>query len=96
MSPKSTDSPAENLDKQINAHLASMSTLDPKESPEYATMVAHLETLYSLRNASAPKPMSTGEKATIAANIAGILLVLNHERLGVITSKAFSIITKLR
>lgn len=93
---KNTDSPADNLDALINTHIASMSTLDPKTDAEYPAMVTQLDTLYSLRNANAPKTMSTGEKATIAANLAGIILVLKHEHLGVITSKAFSLIGKLR
>lgn len=93
---KKTDTPAELLDAQINAHLASMSTLDPKMSPEYAEMVKHLDTLYSLRNATAPKPMSADVKATIAANLAGIILILGHERVGVITSKALGFVQKLR
>lgn len=93
---KKTDPIAENLDKLINAHIASMSTLDPKTSPEYADMVKHLDTLYSLHNANAPKPMSADAKATIAANIAGIVLILGHERVGVITSKALGFVQKLR
>lgn len=94
MFPKKTDTTAENLDLQINAHLAAMATLDPLKSQEYGDMVKHLNTLYSLRETA--KPMSTGEKATIVAHLAGIALVLNHERLGVITSKAFGLIMKLR
>ena len=92
---QTSDTPADNLDKVINSHLASMTTIGPKHA-EYPAMVTQLDTLYSLRNASAPKPMSTGEKATIAANIAGIALILNHERMGVITSKALGFILKLR
>jgi len=34
--------------------------------------------------------------ATLGANLLGILLVLHYEKLGVITSKAFGMISKLR
>lgn len=91
-----TDHTAENLDAVINKHLAVMSELDPKTATEYPEMVKTLDTLYSLRNASKPKPMSADVKATIAANLAGIVLILGHERVGVITSKALGFVAKLR
>lgn len=34
--------------------------------------------------------------ATLGANILGLFMVLHYEKLGVITSKAFSMISKLR
>jgi hypothetical protein len=33
---------------------------------------------------------------TVAANLIGIALVLNHEKLNVVTSKAFGFVTKLK
>lgn len=92
---KKTDIPAENLDKVIITHLAAMSDMGPTHT-EYPAMVQNLDTLYSLRNASAPKPMSADVKATIAANLAGIVLILTHERVGVITTKALGFVQKLR
>lgn len=95
MFPSNSENPAKNLDTVINTHLAAMQAMKPAD-PEYPEMVKQLDTLYSLRNASAPKPISAGEKATIAANLLGILLVIKHEQVGVITTKALGFISKLR
>jgi hypothetical protein len=34
--------------------------------------------------------------ATIAANLVGIVLVINHERVNVVATKAFGMLTKLK
>ena len=49
------------------------------------------------REAEAAKDgrLKNGEIAAIAANLAGILLVLNFEQLNIITGKAFSLIRKV-
>lgn len=44
----------------------------------------------------ARKRISPDTMAVIAANLLGILLVLKHERLNIVTSKALGFITKLR
>lgn len=93
---KTPDPTAEKLDMEINALLLDMYTMDKKKDAEYPAMVDQLVKLYELRNANAPKRMSADVKATIAANLAGIFLIIAHERTGVITTKALGFIQKLR
>lgn len=95
MFPSNSETPAKNLDVVINNHLASMQDMKT-ENPEYPEMVKQLDTLYSLRNASAPKPLSADTKLLAITNLAGILLIIKHEQVGVITSKALGFISKLR
>lgn len=91
-----TDKTAENLDLEINRLLLDMYAMERKKDAEYPAMVDQLVKLYSLRNANAPKKMSADVKATIVANLAGLFLIIGHERTGVITTKALGFIQKLR
>jgi uncharacterized membrane protein YkvA (DUF1232 family) len=93
---KKTDITAQNLDKEIENLLATMETMDRLRDAEYPKMVELLAKLYALRNDNTPKRMSPDAKATIAANLAGIILILGHERAHIVTSKALSFVQKLR
>lgn len=80
-----------NLDNEINSLLETMDKTD-KESADYTSMVVSLSKLYELRHTSR---ISKDTLATIGANLAGILVVLNHERAHVIASKAFGFVKKV-
>ena len=88
---KQNDDPM--LENAITAVLEGM-TLHSAHSVEYAQMVAQLETLYSLKEK--PQRVSPDTLATIFANLAGIVMIVGHERLHVVTSKALQFIMKLR
>lgn len=60
------------------------------DSEEYKTRLSSLERLYTLKQQEAPKRLSRDTMATVAANVLGILMIVSHERVHVITSKAFS------
>lgn len=62
---------------------------------EYPKMVDLLTKLYKLKEQDAPKRISPETWATIGGNLAAILLILNFERAGVITSKALAFVPKL-
>jgi hypothetical protein len=83
------------LEIAVDRLLESMKTVSV-DTEEYANMVDHLVKLHNLKEAEKPEGMSTDTKATMIANLAGILLILNHERAGIVTSKAVSFIMKLR
>lgn len=91
---KKPDYTADNLDKEINALLLDMYTMNRKTDAEYPKMVELLTKLYAQRETA--KPMSADVKATIAANLAGILILVHHEKAHVITSKAIGFVQKLR
>jgi hypothetical protein len=82
------------LDAEINLLHLDMYTED-KTSEKYAVLLDRLIKLYALKET--PKSgISADVKATIAANIAGILIIVGHERAHVVTSKALGFIQKLR
>lgn len=93
---KTPDPVAEKLNAEINRLLVDMSTMDRRADAEYPKMVELLTSLMKSRNETAPSRMSADVKATIAANIAGIVILVTHERAHVVTSKALGFIQKLR
>jgi hypothetical protein len=82
------------LDQIIDALQEFVLTLDPDDN-RYTTMVDNLSKLHKLRGEPS-KPISRDAIITTAGSLAGILLILNYERLNVVTSKAISFVTKLR
>jgi hypothetical protein len=62
-------------------------------SKEYAALVAQLQRLHEMDNTS----FSLNNSAVIAAiaNLVGIVLIINHERASVITSKAFQLLKRV-
>lgn len=91
---KTTQEPTK-LDAVIDDALSSMEGISPY-TEEYAKTVEQLSKLYKFKEQSAPKRVSPDKLAEVAGSLAGILLVLNFERLNnIVTSKAFGLVTKL-
>lgn len=68
-----------------------------QDSKEYAAAIDQLSKLYKMKEFDTPNRRVSPETiAMIAANFAGLLLVLNHERLHVIGSKAFGMVFKAK
>lgn len=65
------------------------------DSDEYKLLLDRLVTLYSLKEDNSRSKLSGDVKATIIANLAGIVILMNHERAHVITTKALSFLPKL-
>lgn len=69
-------------------------------TPEYNAISDQIVKLYALRETDSKVAstwrMSPDAKAAIVANLAGILMIVGHERTAVLTSKALALITKLR
>jgi len=63
-------------------------------TPRYSDLENRLEQLVRIKNEK--RLISWGEGLGIAANLVGIIAVINHERIGIITTKAFSLIRKGR
>lgn len=66
------------------------------DSKEHAATVRQIVELEKHRDSNKSKGISPDTILLVAANILGILLVLNYERAGVVTSKAFGMIGKVR
>jgi type I restriction-modification system DNA methylase subunit len=86
-----------NLDKEIDSILKKMEETD-KLSDEYKKLLAHLDVLYQARgkNYEPRKRISPDTMLLVAANLLGIILILNFEKLDSVTSKAIGFIVKGR
>lgn len=83
------------LEKAIDGVFKEMSYLE-SSTEEYAKMVDQLSKLYLLKEIDSKKRVSPDTMATVAANLIGIILIVGHERVHVVTSKALNFVMKLR
>jgi hypothetical protein len=83
------------LDQEI-ARLLEMLSSEDVGSDRYAQIADQLVKLYKLQEVHNTKQVSADTIATIIANLAGIIVIVGHERAHVVTSKAVSFLTKLR
>lgn len=83
----------------ITSLLEDMSGLN-SDSPEYAKMVDQLTKLYALKEIDAkidhPRRVSADTLAIVGGNILGIVMIVGHERASVLTSKALTLLSKVR
>lgn len=84
-----------NLDKEIDSIIEVLNKTQPA-SDEYKTISANLKTLYEAKAAIKNKNISADVLANIAGNLIGLVLILNYEKIGVITSKALGFVIRNR
>jgi hypothetical protein len=85
----------ENLQKEIDRVLTLMSDASPV-SNEYADLTESLTKLYALKELSSKSRVSKDTIAIVAGNLAGILMIVGHEKAHVVTSKAIGFVLKSR
>jgi len=82
------------LDEMIVKTQIELSGIDPN-TPEYNRTVARLTELYKLKEMDTSRKRISPEAVLGAAtNLLGIGLILNHEKLHVITTKALGFVKK--
>ena len=84
-----------NLDKAIDKVHLKMETLEP-DSDEYGKANENLSKLYEAKAIQAKDGFSKDTLLVVTGNLLGLLLVLNYERLGIITSKALGMLIRSR
>lgn len=85
--------PKKAIDQELAAAVEALGGLNPWD-PEYASAVAAVKTLTEARKNLSESKIDGDTKRTLGS-LAGILLVLKHEQLFVIATKAFSLIPKI-
>lgn len=83
------------LEKEIHSALNKMSKMDVS-SKEYSDSVDNLNKLLEAKEKGKSKSLSPDTLAVIAGNLLGIILILNFEKLDVVTSKALGFVLKGR
>lgn len=66
------------------------------DTEQYASMVDQLSKLYKLKEDTSKKRVSPDTLAIVAGNLLGIVVIVGYERAEVVTSKALSLLLKLR
>lgn len=89
--------PSENsgLEEVIDAVQDRLLKADPP-SDDFAKTVDQLDKLYKIKTSSREDRVSKDVLLTVAANLAGIGLILGYERANVVASKALSFVLKSR
>jgi hypothetical protein len=85
------------LEKAIDDALLELAGL-AADTEEYNKVLDKLERLYKLRapEPEPTKPVSMDTIVAVAGNLAGIILIINHERVHVIGTKALGFVGKFR
>lgn len=66
--------------------------LEPGYTDDYKSMAAHVEKLMEVQNKNS---IGMDTWATIGTHVAGLIVIMNHERAHVIASKAFGLLKKI-
>ena len=85
--------PPSRLDNEIERALKELNDKKPG-TEEYKAVLNHVETLHKIQET--PDRVSYDTMVATAANLIGIALIIRHEHVNVITSKAMSFIPKLK
>jgi hypothetical protein len=80
------------LDEEILTLLELMTQEEDKSTDKYASMAKQLAALHEL---STKSRISNETLVTIGTHLAGLVLILGHERAHVIASKAFGLVKKI-
>lgn len=83
------------LNETIERVLNDMKTEDA-HTEKYASSADQLVKLYALKTESRSRRVSPDTMATVIANLLGIGIIVGHERVHIVTSKALSFVQKLR
>lgn len=66
------------------------------DSKEYADALKHLSELHKLQEKEKPAQVSPDTLLVVGANLLGIFMIIKHEHVNVITSRAMSMLIKPR
>lgn len=77
-------------------HILAMLPITQPDSQEYAKLLTSAERLYGMLDRPKSTPISRETLVTVGANLLGILLIIKHEDVNVITSKALGFVIRTR
>ena len=83
------------VDFAVNKAFRTLNSHEP-ESPEYAKILDQIVKLHKMQMEETSKFVSKDTLALIGANLAGLLMVIKHENVNVITSRAMGLLLKPR
>jgi hypothetical protein len=87
--------PKSRLQIEIDQLVLALGAHEPN-SDEFGTIVERLSKLHKIQDDNKSKTVSPDTALSVAANLLGILMIVHHEQLYPVTSKALSFIPKIR
>jgi len=87
--------PKTKLEEALDRAYAKLENLDI-DSKEYRDCLDHIAKLHKMKEDEKPDSVSKDTVALIAANLLGIFMIIHHERVDIITSKALPFVVKPR
>lgn len=87
--------PKSKLQIEIDKLVLALGDHEPT-SEEFGTVVERLSKLHKIQEDNKPESISPNTALLVGANLLGIGMIIKHEHLNVITSKAMSFIIKPR
>lgn len=81
------------LDAEIAKTLKKLKDLD-ETTKEYGELLDRIAKLHKLKLDEQPEKISPNSALLVAANVFGIVAIIHHERLQIITTKAMGFIIK--
>lgn len=87
--------PKSKLQKEIDLAFEELRNHD-MTSEKYATVLDRVAKMQKLQAETARKPLSPDTMVSAGANLLGIMLIIRHENLNVITSKALNFVGKTK
>ena len=92
---KITNKEKTKLEKEIDAVLSEMENMNVSDD-DYEIAIEHLSRLYDIKLKDKKWNISNDTMLVVAGNLLGIMLILKHEDLNIITSKALGFVIKGR
>jgi hypothetical protein len=83
------------LDQEIDRALTQLSNLNV-DSEEYEKLLERVTKLHKMKAESKPSGVSPDTALLAATNLAGILMIINYERIHVISTKALGFVGRTR
>ena len=83
------------LESELDRALTRLKTEMPN-SEDYTKMLSLVERLHDMLDEDKPEVVSKNTMLVVGGNLLGIIMILKHERLNVITSKALSFVIRTR
>ena len=81
------------LEVAVNRAIRSLNVYDAG-SEEYREALDALVKLHKMKEDEKPKPVSKDTLVIVGANLLGILMIISHERVNVVTSKAIGVLLR--
>lgn len=92
---KSKLRPKTDLEKTYDKALMKLNSLDV-DSKEFEDSLDRVAKLHKMKEEEKPESISKETLALIATNLLGIFMIIHHERVDIITSKALPFVAKPR